>query len=108
MADLLDTAHGPLTDLIRRPVVERALRAAARGKEPDPRVLQQFTALAIASGRLEPGATRPPTGATYARVTAPPRPRTPKQGRLTGLRWIRRSRLGDRLWVMARRRVRGR
>ncbi|WP_405091468.1 hypothetical protein OG767_30035 [Micromonospora sp. NBC_01392] len=108
VADLLDTAHGPLTDLIRRPVVERALRAAARGQEPDPRVLQQFTALAIASGQLEPGTTRPPTGATYARVTAPPRPRTPQQGRLTGLRWIRRSRLGDRLWVMARRRVRGR
>ncbi|QLQ38224.1 hypothetical protein [Micromonospora robiginosa] len=107
VAELLDTAHGPLTDLIRRPAVERALRAAARGKGPDPRVLQQFTALAVASGHLEPGTSRPPTGATYARVTAPPRPRAPQPRRLAGLRWVRRSRLGDRLWVMVRRRVRG-
>jgi asparagine synthase (glutamine-hydrolysing) len=48
------------------------------------------------------------TGGTYARVTAPPRPHTPEKGRLDALRWIRRTRLGDRLWVTVRRRVRGR
>ncbi|MEU4478234.1 hypothetical protein AB0F68_09270 [Micromonospora sp. NPDC023966] len=108
VADLLDTAHGPLTGLMRRPVVEQTLRKAVRGGRPDPRVLQQFTALAVASERLEPGTTRPSTGGTYARVTAPPRPRTPEKGRLDALRWIRRTRLGDRLWVTVRRRVRGR
>ncbi|MFE9954848.1 hypothetical protein [Micromonospora sp. NPDC005299] len=108
VADLLDTAHGPLTGLMRRPAVEQALRKAVRGGRPDPRILQQFTALAVASERLEPGTTRPSTGATYARVTAPPRPRTPDKGRLGTLRWIRRTRLGDRLWVTVRRRVRGR
>ncbi|MBF5032140.1 MULTISPECIES: hypothetical protein [unclassified Micromonospora] len=108
VSDLLDTVHGPLTELIRRPVVERDLRTAARGGRPDPRVLAQFTALAVASERLEPGFTRPSTGATYARVTAPPRPRTPAKSRLAGLRWVRRSRLGDRLWVIVRRQVRGR
>jgi asparagine synthase (glutamine-hydrolysing) len=108
VADLLDTAHGPLTGLMRRPAVEQALRKAVRGGGPDPRVLQQFTALAVASERLEPGTTRPSTGAAYARLTAPPRPRTPAKGRLGALRWIRRTRLGDRLWVSVRRRVRGR
>ncbi|MFI6328377.1 hypothetical protein ACIBBG_08805 [Micromonospora chersina] len=108
VADLLDTAHGPLTGLMRRPAVEKALRTAVRGGPPDPRVLQQFTALAVASERLEPGTTRAPTGATYARLVAPPRPRTPATGRLAALRWIRRTRLGDRLWVTVRRRVRGR
>ncbi|MDO3684805.1 hypothetical protein [Micromonospora sp. C28ISP2-4] len=108
VADLLDTVHGPLTELIRRPAVERELRTAARGGQPDPRVLAQFTALAVASERLEPGFTGPPTGATYARVTTPPRPRTPSESRFAGVRWLRRTRLGDRLWVMMRRRVRGR
>lgn len=108
VADLLDTAHGPLTGLMRRPVVEQALRKAVRGGRPDPRVLQQFTALAVASERLEPGTTRASTGATYARLVAPPRPRTPAKGRLAALSWIRRTRLGDRLWVTVRRRVRGR
>jgi hypothetical protein len=93
---------------MHRPAVEQALRKAVRGGRPDPRILQQFTALAVASERLEPGTTRPPTGATYARVTAPPRPRTPEKGRLKALRWIRRTRLGDALWVSVRRRVRGR
>ncbi|MEU2612482.1 hypothetical protein ABZ570_13020 [Micromonospora sp. NPDC007271] len=108
VADLLDTASGPLTGLMRRPVVEQALRKAVQGGRPDSRILQQFTALAVASQRLEPGTTRPSTGTTYALVTAPPRPRAPQQGRFAGLRWIRRSRLGDRLWVSVRRRVRGR
>ncbi|MGR6322477.1 hypothetical protein Q2K19_13225 [Micromonospora soli] len=104
VADLLDTAHGPVTGLVRRPAVEQALRRAALGGRPDPRVLQQFTALAVASAALEPGTTRPASGATYARVTAPPRPRSRA---VAGLRWIRRTRLGDRLWVTVRRRVRG-
>ncbi|MFJ6950529.1 hypothetical protein [Micromonospora aurantiaca (nom. illeg.)] len=108
VADLLDTVHGPLTELIRRPAVERELRTAARGGRPDPRVLAQFTALAVASERLEPDFTGPSTGATYERVTAPPRPRTSPESRLAGLRWLRRTRLGDRLWVMVRRQVRGR
>lgn len=105
MADLLDTAHGPLTGLMCRPVVEQALQKAAQGGRPDARVLQQFTALAVASARLEPGTTRPATGATYARLC---KPREPARGPLHRLRWIRRTRLGDRVWVSVRRQLRGR
>lgn len=106
IADLLDTAHGPLTELMRRPVVEKALRAAVKGKRPDARVLQQFTWLAVASGQLEPGTTRPRSGATYARITAPPQPRKPANEAFARLRWIRRTRLGNDLWVAVRKRVR--
>lgn len=106
VADLLDTAHGTLTGLMRRPVVTRALCRAAQGGRPDPRILQQFTALAVAAEGLEPGTTRPATGATYATVTAPPQPRRP--GTLAGLRWVRRTPLGDRIWVSVRQRVRRR
>jgi asparagine synthase (glutamine-hydrolysing) len=108
VAGLLDTAHGPLTELMRRPVVEKALRTAVQGGRPDPRTLQQFTWLAVASEQLEPGSTRAATGATYARITAPPRPRPPANDTFGRLRWIRRTRLGDRLWVAVRRRVRRR
>ncbi|MGC1212545.1 MAG: hypothetical protein WA890_14900 [Micromonospora sp.] len=106
VADLLDTADGRLTELMRRPAVERALRAVVKGGRPDPRTLQQFTWLAVASEQLEPATTRPSTGATYARLTAPPRPRTPSNRLVRRLRWIRRTRLGDRLWMKVRTRVR--
>ncbi|GAA4564521.1 hypothetical protein GCM10023176_10620 [Micromonospora coerulea] len=105
VADLLDTAHGPLTGLMRRPVVEQTLRTAVRGGRPDARILQQFTWLAVASERLEPATTRRSTGATYARITAPPQPRRPTNDSFARLRWIRRTSLGDRLWVTVRARV---
>ncbi|WP_433387014.1 hypothetical protein [Micromonospora sp. KLBMP9576] len=106
MAGLLDTAHGPLTRLVRRPVVEKALRTAARGGRPDQRTLQQFTWLALASEQFEAGATRPATGATYARITAPPQQRQPAGGAISRLRWIKRTRLGGQLWSAVARRVR--
>lgn len=106
IANLLDTAHGPLTELIRRPAVEHSLRAAMAGGRPNAKVLQQFTWLAVASEQLEPGTTRPSTGATHARLTAAPRPREPLRI-ATRLRWIKRTRLGNRLWTEVRKRVRG-
>ncbi|WP_446217225.1 hypothetical protein [Micromonospora sp. IBHARD004] len=51
---------------------------------------------------------RAATGATYARIIAPPRPRTPSTDTFGRPRWIRRTRLGDRLWVAVRSRVRRR
>ncbi|RLK11889.1 asparagine synthase (glutamine-hydrolysing) [Micromonospora sp. M71_S20] len=108
MAELLDTAHGPLTRLVRRPAVEKALRTAARGGRPDQRTLQQFTWLALASEQLEPGTTRPATGAAYARITAPPQQRQPAGGAVARLRWIKRAPFGDRLWSAVARRVRPR
>ncbi|HET6533102.1 MAG TPA: hypothetical protein VFH03_21135 [Actinoplanes sp.] len=72
MADLLDSAHGAITGLIRRPAVERALARAVQRNRACSRTLRQFTWLAVASVQLEPDWVRPVTGETYARVTAPP------------------------------------
>ncbi|MEV0716892.1 hypothetical protein [Asanoa sp. NPDC050611] len=110
MADLLDTAHGPLTELIRRDAVLTALTKAAGGGQPDARTLQQFTYLAVASEQLEPGTTRPRTSATYAAVTAP-RPQQPAGWRphprlVARLRWVKKTRLGNRIWATVRNRVR--
>jgi hypothetical protein len=52
----------------------RRCSRAVRGDRADPRALQQFTWLAVASEQLEPGSSRPATSATYARITAPPKP----------------------------------
>lgn len=106
IADLLDTAHGPVTEVIHRPAVEKALRAAVKGGRADVRTLQQFTWLALASHQLEPSAARPATAATYARITAPPKPRRPANPFVARLSWIKRTRLGNRLWVEVRKRVR--
>ncbi|GAA1840635.1 hypothetical protein [Asanoa iriomotensis] len=109
IADLLDTAHGPITELIHRDTVARALRVAARGGRPDPRTLQQFTALAVASTRLEPDATRPGTSATYAALARIPRQRAAQVGphpRIVGrLRWVKKTRLGRRIWSTVRSQV---
>ncbi|MFW6869257.1 hypothetical protein ACOACQ_17850 [Nocardioides sp. CPCC 206347] len=108
MCELLDTSHGSLAGLMHRPAVEKALRNAVRGGRPDPRVLQQFTALAVAAERLEADTARPATGATYLRVTTPPELPRPDSAPLRLLRRIRRTPLGDRVWTAVRRRVRPR
>ncbi|MEV0716891.1 hypothetical protein [Asanoa sp. NPDC050611] len=103
IADLLDTAHGPITELVRRDRVVHALAKAAHGGEPDRRTLQQFTYLAVASEQLEPGTTRPRTSATYAAVTAPrPQPAAgwrPDPRLVARLRWVKKTRLGRRVSV---------
>jgi hypothetical protein len=96
MSDLLDTSQGPLTGMMHRPAVEQALRTAALGGHPDARILQQFTALAVATERLVPDAVRPSTGDTYARVTMPPRPGKPGDGARDLLRKARHTMLGRR------------
>ncbi|MFI0796224.1 hypothetical protein ACH4OY_26595 [Micromonospora rubida] len=108
MADLLDTARGPLTELVNRPAVEEALRTAARRGRSNPRTLQQFTLLALASHQLEADSVQPSTGAAYERIASPPAPRQPAKGTLGGrLRWIKRLPLGNHL-ISAVRRVRPR
>jgi len=100
IADLLDTAHGPITQLIRRDEVEKALRTVVRKGRGDQHALRQFTWLAVASQQLEPGTVRPPTFAAYARVTAPPKP--PAKRWRSRLRWVKKT----RLWQALRRRLR--
>ncbi|BCY05508.1 hypothetical protein [Actinoplanes sp. L3-i22] len=88
IADLLDTARGPIAQLMHRDVVEKALVSAVHNDKADQRVLRQFTALGVASARLEPGTAGPVTGAAFGRVTAPPKPVVPKQTRR--LPWLRK------------------
>ena len=105
IADLLDTAHGPITQLVRRDAVEKALRTVVRKGRGDQHALRQFTWLAVASQQLEPGTVRPPTSATYARVTAPPKPpvkKPPVKRWRSRLRWVKKT----RLWKALRRRTR--
>jgi hypothetical protein len=100
IADLLDSVHGPITAVVRREQVEKALTAYARGGKAAHTTLQQFTWLAVASEQLEPGGVRPVTGETYARVTAPPRvpaqrrPAPPPSTLRKTARWLKRTPLG--------------
>jgi asparagine synthase (glutamine-hydrolysing) len=99
IADLLDTAHGPITQLIRRDAVEKALRTVVRKKRGDQHALRQFTWLAVASQQLEPGTARPSTSATYARVTAPPKPKPAKPAKPPVKRWRSRLRWVKKTWL---------
>jgi hypothetical protein len=74
--------------------------SAVREDRADPRALRQFTWLAVASEQLEPGTSRPVTSATYARVTAPPKP--PAKRRRSRLRRLKKT----RLWKAPRRKFR--
>ena len=94
IADLLDTAGGPIARMIRPGAVEKALLSAVRTDRADQRTLQQFTWLAVASAQLEPGTVQPSTSATYARVTAPPKPAPAARRRWNRLRWLKRTRVG--------------
>jgi asparagine synthase (glutamine-hydrolysing) len=103
IAELLDTVHGPITEVFHRQKVENALMPAARERQSAQRTLQQFTWLAVASEQLEPGGVRPATGATYALITAlpteskPPRPAVyakPELNIRSWLRWLKRTRVG--------------
>lgn len=110
IAELVDTAHGPITQFIRREAVVRALTRAVRDQatQADARLLQHFACLAMASNELEPDTVRPATSATYRRVTAPPKAPTPRSKLVSRMQWIKKSRLGRQLWNVARRQVRAR
>ncbi|WP_328464914.1 hypothetical protein OHA21_42120 [Actinoplanes sp. NBC_00393] len=100
IADLVDTAQGPIARLIRRDAVEKALTSAVRKGRADQGVLRQFTYLAVASEQLEPKTVGPVTTATYTRVTAPPAAKPAKP--VKSVPWLRRT----RLWRTARRLLR--
>jgi asparagine synthase (glutamine-hydrolysing) len=102
IADLLDTAQGPIGGLLRRDQVEKALLSAVRKDKADQRTLRQFAYLAVASEHLEPAAVAPATSATFARVTAPPKPKVPAQRQPSGLGRLKQT----RLWKGLRRRLR--
>jgi hypothetical protein len=97
-------------------MVEQALTQVVRKGVPAQKTLQQFTYLALASQALEPGTVSPSTSATYARITAGPtspevptqrsKPRPPLSRILARLQWIKKTRLGHRLWIMARSQIR--
>jgi hypothetical protein len=86
---------------VRRDAVEKALIQGARNPQSAQQTLQQFTWLAVASEQLEPDGVRPVTGATYARVTAPPvvpaqrRPAGPPSKLRSTVRWFKRTRIGQ-------------
>jgi asparagine synthase (glutamine-hydrolysing) len=102
MAELLETAQGPIAGLLRRQPVEKALKAAVRGERVDAGTLRQFTWLAVASEQLEPATVRPASPATYARITAPRRESPPPARRSSPLRRLKKS----KLWKGLRRRLR--
>jgi asparagine synthase (glutamine-hydrolysing) len=97
IAGLLDTAHGPITELICRDTVEKALTTAVWNDPADQRTLQQFTWLAVASEQLEPATVRPATAATFTRMSALPRPVPRRPERFQRLRWLKRTRAGRAL-----------
>ncbi|MET8146993.1 hypothetical protein ACIBSW_04230 [Actinoplanes sp. NPDC049668] len=102
IADLVDTAQGPIAQLIRRDAVEKALTTAVHKDRADQRTLRQFAWLAMASEQLEPGTVGTATLATYDRVTTPPKPPKPKppvvKRRRSRLRWLKNT----LLWRAAR------
>ncbi|MEV7625110.1 hypothetical protein [Actinoplanes sp. NPDC089786] len=111
ISDLLDTTGGPLTAIIRPAAVREALRDCVGGAPAGHRrssLLQQFTTLAVATHTLQPDAVRHVTPTTYRRLTAPRRAIPAR--RLLGIaarrfRFVRRTRLGRRLWSAVRDRL---
>ncbi|MEV6488072.1 hypothetical protein AB0M20_05430 [Actinoplanes sp. NPDC051633] len=108
IADLIDTAGGPIAELVDTEVVEQMLvkpnRAAPRG-------LQRFTYLALASHQLEPHAVRPSTGATHRRVLARTAARDESAASnpvLSRLQWIKRTSPGRAVWAAVRTHIRRR
>jgi asparagine synthase (glutamine-hydrolysing) len=94
IAGLLDTAHGPIAQLLCRNAVEKELRSAVHHGRANQNTLQQFACLAVASEKLEPDTVRPATSAALARIMTPS-PRTPE--RWPRLRWLKRTRAGRAL-----------
>ncbi|WP_436523968.1 hypothetical protein [Actinoplanes sp. HUAS TT8] len=102
IAELLETAQGPIAQLINRDLVEKTLTTVVRTDSSPEHILRQFNYLAVASTVLEPGTVAPATGAAYARITAPPAPKKPTARPIpvpSRLRWLKKT----RLWKTARR-----
>ncbi|MEU4222291.1 hypothetical protein [Actinoplanes sp. NPDC026623] len=112
MSDLLDTAGGPLTGVIRPEAVRKALKHCVDGSSPGkrhPPMLRQFTYLAVATHALLPGEVRSTPPTTYARLTAAPKKKAPpslvhRVGRRLG--FFHRTALGRRVWSAVRARLR--
>ena len=113
MADLIDTAHGRVVELVDASFVEQMLS----GRRPaSPRAMQRFSYLAVASQRLEPDTVRPSTSATHQRVTEQRRAdekaavraarRQSQDKVLSRLRWIKRTGPGKAIWDAVGRRIR--
>jgi len=109
IADLLDTAHGLLVELLDTRQVEQMVLE----KRPmSPKALQRFSYLAVASHQLEPGTVRPSTGATYQRVLAKKAAAARRESPSTQdkfvarLRWVKRVPGGSAVWDAVRKRTR--
>jgi len=109
MADLLDTAKGPLVELLDTRQVEQMLLE----KRPmSPKALQRFSYLAVASHQLEPETVQPSTGATYQRVVARKEAAARRESPtrrdkfIARLQWIKRAPGGNAVWNAARKRIR--
>jgi hypothetical protein len=111
MSDLLDTTGGPLTELVKATEVRKALRQCVDDGSVDGRkagLLRQFTYLAVATHTLVPEAVRDVQPSTYAKLTTP-RKRVPPLARSAAkpFRFVRRTRLGRRIWSSVRDRMSG-
>ncbi|MEE6263443.1 hypothetical protein [Plantactinospora sonchi] len=106
ICDLLDTAQGPISQLIQRPRVVRTLARHVQGTGPaNHKLLQHFAYLAVASHQLEPGTARRSSSVTYARITGTPVPRPPHRRALSRLARVSGVRAGRRIWTGIRRRA---
>jgi hypothetical protein len=106
ICDLLDTAGGDLAGLLRRDEVERTVSACVWGIGPfDPRIMQHFASLAVASHRLEPWTRAPSTTATYTRIMTAAQSTGvyhPLSRLANRVRFVKRTSLGRWLWTAIR------
>jgi asparagine synthase (glutamine-hydrolysing) len=111
MSDLLDTTGGPLTELIKPTEVRAVLRQCVNngpiGRQKAA-LLRQFTYLAVATHMLVPEAVRDVQPTTYAKLTTPRRQVPPlARSAAKPFRFVRRTRLGRRIWSSVRDRMSG-
>jgi asparagine synthase (glutamine-hydrolysing) len=117
IADLIDTAQGPIAKLLDERIAEQLLvtpKGSAR------KSLQRFAYMAVASQQLEPHTVQPSTNETYRRVVAQkkaqqkkpsvPRPRrrpaTTRDKVLARMQWIKRTPVGRAVWNKLRAQIR--
>ncbi|MEV6491033.1 hypothetical protein AB0M20_20850, partial [Actinoplanes sp. NPDC051633] len=108
IADLLDTAQGPLAKMVDTKTIEDMLSGK---RPPSPKAMQRFSYLAVASHRLEPDTVQPSTGATLRRVTRVRQRAARQASPTTGdrivarMRWVKRTAAGRAIWNAAGKRL---
>jgi asparagine synthase (glutamine-hydrolysing) len=108
ISDLLDTTGGPLTGMVRPEAVRAALKKCVDGAKAgrNAALLRQFTYLAVATHTLQPDAVRKVRPTTYRALTGRPES-VPTLARVAArpMRFVRRTRVGKRIWTAVRGRL---